>query len=166
MFDREGGAFDILTFKYTISSENYYKYQNIVINFNTLVSSLYWLQHSKETLSIFCCNLKCVMDISWFTDNGSDKSPSIFSFSSGTTTIVRCRWNNSAIMTVLLLHLQFHNRSKFLVNGWSQRRTCCSLGNNLRIKDETGHCKYPIDTKANKHLLLSAGEQPMPQGSS
>lgn len=65
-----------------------------------------------------------------------------------------------------LLILVRHTSSKFLVDSWSPRETCRSLGRNLRIKGETGHHKFPTDTKANKHLLLSAGEQPMPQGSS
>lgn len=68
------------------------------------------------------------------------------------------------------LSLRFHSPvdpqswPEFLGDSWSKRGTYGSLGRDLGIKGEAGHCEHPTDTKANKSLQLPAGGQPVPRG--
>lgn len=116
-----------------------------------------WVNHVKmHHSSMFSWNLN--IHISCLTNEPRAQGASPF-ISMGTKIVAF--WDNSVGK---ILHP--HCRPEFLVDGWSQSGTWHSLGRNLRIKGETGHHKYPTDTRANEHLLLSAGDKPMPQGSS
>lgn len=57
-----------------------------------------------------------------------------------------------------------HSWPEFLGDSRSKRGTYGSLGRDLGIKGEAGHCEHPTDTKANKSLQLPAGGQPVPRG--